>query len=455
MATWIEGFLESESELARLPVVARSAHSTHFELGAGVQRAVITSAPQYFRSPQGWQAYDLQLRADAAARWGAPGAPAHLAADGSVWLGEYQQHTRSVGVLVDDVYTPLCTLPEGRVAGPRLVRETIPFRHELLLTEDGVKEELHISALPDGLEGGYLVYETHSRGARLGLSFSPGSSMDAAGRAWPLHRFEVGGVTYTGLAAEDLARAEFPLVIDPTVSYASAGDGTITGYSGSYTTAHTTSVHFDSGATELIVGQAFDTGIPRFYMFRAAIKFSLASLNPLAVIYAANLRMVCTMDESTLADFGVQIVKHNWAAQDPLTNGNREAVFDACLAGTTDAVWKNTSAITVNTQYTSAPLDVNWLTPGGTVYYSLRSSRDAAGVIPPANGNEYVRLGAGAHSNVNRRPALIVDYFAVPSATGKLAQPNPRVRIEDTRIKLRARRRKTLLDARNRGNDGR
>lgn len=56
---------------------------------------------------------------------------------------------------------------------------------------------------------------------------------------------------------------------------------------------------------------------------------------------------------------------------------------------------------------------------------------------------------------MNRRPALIVDYFAVPSATGKLTQPNPRVRIEDTRIKLRARRRKTLLDARNRGNDGR
>lgn len=65
------------------------------------------------------------------------------------------------------------------------------------------------------------------------------------------------------------------------------------------------------------------------------------------------------------------------------------------LAGTTDAVWKNTSTVSVNTPYTSAPLDVSWLTPGGTAYYSLRSSRDAAGVIPPANGNEYVRLGAG------------------------------------------------------------
>src|SRR5690606_15259311 len=113
MTTWIDGFLQQHEELAGREV-ARSTHATHFELGGGVRRAVITAAPQHFRSAQGWQAYDLALRQDAAARWGAPGAAVRLAPDGTLSFSDgsaYQQRTRSVGVLADGVYTPLAQLP--------------------------------------------------------------------------------------------------------------------------------------------------------------------------------------------------------------------------------------------------------------------------------------------------------------------------------------------------------
>src|SRR5690606_5476890 len=98
----------------------------------------------------------------------------------------------------------------------------------------------------------------------------------------------------------------------------------------------------------------------------------------------------------------------------PLSNANRETVYDACLAGSLDAVWQHTSGLPTNTLLPSAPLDTSWLAPGALAYYSLRSSRDAAGNTPPASGAEYVRLAASAHSTPGLRPTLMVDYFAVP-----------------------------------------
>ncbi|MCW5874162.1 MAG: hypothetical protein KIS88_05900 [Anaerolineales bacterium] len=451
MSTWIDSYLEHNADLVGR-VAARSAYATHFELGAGVRRALITSAPQYFRSAQGWQAYDLSLRQDAAARWGAPGAPVRLAPDGTLSFSEgsaYQQRTRSVGVLVDGVYTPLAQLPAGRAVGSRLRRETGVFCHELVLTEHGAKEELRLSSFPEGLDTaeGYLVYETLRRGNDQGLLFSPGSAVDADGRVFPVQHFAFGEVLYTGLAVEDVARATFPLVIDPSVFFGSVGDAYISSFAGNYATSRATSTSFEFGTADMYVGQAYESAIPRYYTFRSVMKFSLASLNPLAVIFAAALHIACMVDASSVADFDVQILKQDWSAQDPLSNGNREAVYDACLAGSTDAVWRNTAGLATGSLLSSAPLDVSWLAPGGLAYYSLRSSRDAAGIPPASNGDEYVRLAAGAHSTPALRPVLMVDYFAVPSATGKLVQPSPRVRIQDTRIKLRARRRKTLLAA--------
>lgn len=450
MSTWIDGFLEQHEELAGR-VVARSTYATHFELGSGVRRAVITAAPQHFRSPQGWQSYDLDLRQDGAARWGAPGAAARLASDSTLSFAQgsaYQQRTRSVGVYTSGVYRALAQLPTGRAVGTRLRRENGYFRHELVLTEHGAKEELHVLGLPEGLEeDGYLVYETLREGNPQGLLFSPGSAVDADGRVLPVRQFEGEGVTYTGLAVEDLARATFPVVIDPSVFFGSANDAYISGYATGYAGARNTSTSFDMGTADMFIGQAYESAIPRYHTFRSVIKFSLASLNPQAVIYAAAMHLACMVDASVLADFNMQIIKHNWASQDPLTNGNRETVYDACLAGTVDAIWRHTAGLVTGSLLSSAPLDVSWLAPGALAYYSLRSSRDAAGTTPPGNGNEYVRLAAAAHSTPAVRPLLMVDYFSVPSAAGRLAQPSPRVRIQDTRLKLRARRRKTLLAA--------
>lgn len=447
MNTWLDGLQAAQPQLLPGPVVARSAHATHVALGAGVRRALITAAPQYYRSPQGWQAYDLSLQPDNAGRWGAPGTPARLAPDGTlVWASGYRQHSGRVGMLHHTRFTPLVTLSsQGRPLGARWLRAAGNFRQELALLEHGIKEELHILADPAVGEG-YLVYETLRQGDARGLHFSPGSATDANGQPLRVHTFEVDGAHYTGLAAEDLATARYPVVLDPTVSYASFADGYVAAYAASYAGARGSSVYYDAGSSDVFVGQAYDDSLPRYYTYRAMLKFSLASLNPLAVIYAASLHLACVVDASAVRDMDLQIVQQDWSTQDPLSDANREAAFDNNLAASVDAVWQNSAGLPSNTLLPSAPLDVNWLLPGAAVYYGLRSQHDADNSAPP-NGAEYLRLAAAAHTTPGLRPALVVDYFAVPSATARLVQPSPRLRLQDTRIKLRARRRKTLLSA--------
>lgn len=449
MSSWIDDYLQANPERAASKVIARGAHATHFELSRDVHRAVITGAPQYFRGPQGWQAFELSLQADAAGRWGAPGSPARISPDGTLrFEGGYLQRTLSAGWLDGDAYSPQAFFGgAGRAQGRSLLREAGVFRHVQVLTEFGVKEEMHVAELPRHAAGEFFVYETLSDGPTDGLEFPPGSAIDVVGRRFALQRFSQGDVTYTGLPLAELKQATFPLVLDPTVALAGhSADATIAGQANTYANARANSSSVDSTYTNLYIGQAYESAIPRYYTYRAFLKFSLASINPYAQILAATLDLACLGDFSTLSDFDVQVVKHNWAGQDPLSDANRQAAYSACLSGAQDVVWRSTvGGLPTNVRLASPPLATAWFTPGGTAYYSLRGSRDAAGQAPPANGNEYITIGSATHGTAAYRPVLTVDYFAVLPAAGRLSAPLPHVGLYDTRIKLRARRRKTLL----------
>jgi hypothetical protein len=449
MSNWIDEYLQANPERAVNKIIARGTHATHFELSRNVHRAVITGAPQYFRGPRGWQAFDLSLQADAAGRWGAPGAPARISPDGTLHFANgYLQRTLSAGWLDGDVYSPQAFFGgAGRAQGRRLLSEAGIFWHALVLTEFGVKEELHIAELPRQAGGEFFVYETLSDGPTGGLEFPPGSAIDAAGRRFALKRFVQGDVTFTGLPLAELERAAFPLVLDPSVALAGLSpDATIVGQAGDYADARAESTYVDSTYSELFIGQAYDSGIPRYYAYRAFLKFSLASLSSYAHILAATLDLACLGDYSTLSDFDVQVIKHNWAAQDPLSDANRQAAYSGCLNGPQDVIWRSTSGgLATGVRLASPPLATAWLTPGGAAYYSLRASRDVGSEPPPANGSEYLTIGSATHATAAYRPVLTLDYFAVMPGAGRLQTPLLHVGLYDTRIKLRARRRKTLL----------
>jgi len=345
-------------------------------------------------------------------------------------------------------------------------------KHELILTERGVKEQLTILERPAGLAGDFLVYETAvSAGAfpvgplpaqvveREGLRFPPGLAYDAEGRNFPLERWvansDGGQRLYTGVALSLLEQVIFPLTIDPSINIGGhTADGQAWGQSSVYATARATSFGVDSAGSELLVGQIYDSSIPRYYVYRSFLKFDLSSIDANAEILSATLGLVCTTDLSTLADFDLQVVKQNWSGQDPLADANREAAYDNCLSDALDVAWRNTSGLSTGVQYFSPPLDASYLTPGGTAYFSLRSSRDKNNTPPSGSGNEYIRLASANHGTPAYRPVLVVDYATIFPVAAKLAIPAVTIAMPDTRIKLRARKRSTSLSTTVRSQNG-
>jgi len=57
-------------------------------------------------------------------------------------------------------------------------------------------------------------------------------------------------------------------------------------------------------------------------------------------------------------NYDTEIVKADWSAYDPITNGNMDAAYDLVDSADLDAVLTNSSGVTVNTAYTSGALDV-------------------------------------------------------------------------------------------------
>jgi len=217
----------------------------------------------------------------------------------------------------------------------------------------------------------------------------------------------VDGQPYILFTLPDLTGMSRP-VVDPTLTQESgSGDGFVSGNDATYATARSTSTAFNTTAG-VTIGQW--TG---FTIYRAFVSFDTSSIPDSAVISQVNMILTCATDEST-TDFDVQIVKQDWSAQDPIAAGNREAAYDNCLAGTADSsIWRNTSGLVVNTQYTSGNLSTAWVSKTGSTYYSLRSSLDFAGTEPATN--DRVQLGAQENATASYRPQLVVVY-TVPSA---------------------------------------
>jgi hypothetical protein len=186
----------------------------------------------------------------------------------------------------------------------------------------------------------------------------------------------------------------------------SSGDGQVNGESSSYSTARGTAVDYDSTGTTYYVGQTYTGGI--YLVYRAFLKFDTSSIPDDAIIDQINLKLVATTDNST-TDFNVIIKKFNWASYDPVSAGNMESVFDGILSATADDnIWRSTSGISTNTQYSSGNLNINWINKTGYTYYGLISSRDISGTQP--TGSENVRLASQENATSAYRPILTIEY---------------------------------------------
>jgi len=180
-------------------------------------------------------------------------------------------------------------------------------------------------------------------------------------------------------------------------------DRYIYGSDSDYATARSTADTNDNTGGFLFVGQSCSVG-GEDTIYRSFISFDTSSLVGVTVTQA-NLRLVATYNYST-TDFDVQIIKQDWSD----AGGTDDSNYDGCLAGTADdSIWRNTSGMSINTQYTSGNLDITYVNvSGGYTEYSLLSSRDKSGTAPSVGGSESVVLGSANHPTAEKRPCLIV-----------------------------------------------
>ena len=425
MANWAADWLLSNPDLAGLPLT-RHRHGITAALNARERVSHFVGSPAHWQDTNGiWQPLDTALQL-IGTEYGAPGLSTRIALNGAVRIdGQNHSHRSTrIGLLTPATMTfaSYRTIPNGRVDGDRIIAENGIWSRILTLTENGLREEIVISELPSipGVRlGDWLVLETRISGstfpdgwlddfATSGMHFPAPSARDANHNRADCRRYAktTGGVQYiyTGIPIAWLADAFYPVTIDPDYA-ATTADGYVYGNNATYATARSTSSGRDITDVEMCLGQ-----ITGYYVDRAFLKFTTSDIPDTDVISQVNLKLVTVRDFST-TDFDVQIVKHDWSAQDPIATANREAAFDGCLAGTADSsIWRNTLSMSTNTQYTSGNLATDWPSKTGSTYYSLRSSLDYAGTAPTGDG--FIWLGTQDNTTAGYRPLLAVTHAA-------------------------------------------
>jgi len=169
-----------------------------------------------------------------------------------------------------------------------------------------------------------------------------------------------------------------------------------------YATARTTSSAIYT--TEYRLGQY---GTP-YQCYRFGLKFDTSSIPDTDDVSAVAMKLA-VLNDSSAADFDINIVSCDWSGQDPLDAANREATFDAILAASTEALWRNTSGIGTGTYYTSAALTPARVNKTGYTYYGIISAKDQAATAP--TGGEYINFNI-----VAMKPQLVITHAPAPSS---------------------------------------
>lgn len=395
MANWAK----LQEQLTGLPVAKRSRNSIHFDKGNGEIVANFSGKPCHYEENGEWKALDTAIKTLEDGSLGAKGVPVRLNLNGLVRIINennedlYSQVTTRVGVfnsttrnLVDYI-----NLPVGQVQDDLLIKDTDLYSHTLHLNETGLREEIVIKKKPAFITDKanlWLVLDTVVTGITFEdgwldqfeiaqMHFPPPTATDAEGREGTAKRYAktINGVQhiFTGLKFSELFRAAYPVTIDP--DFERVAQGILRGGNANYATSLTTVADY---STIPIIGQYLDGSLYKPY--RAFLSFDTSSIGAENNIAQVNMKMAITQDYST-NDFDVNILKADWSAYTPASA--RQQVYTILGSATVDALWRNTSGISLNTYYTSQNLDTTWINKTGTTYYGLRSGNEGSAPTDP------------------------------------------------------------------------
>jgi len=220
---------------------------------------------------------------------------------------------------------------------------------------------------------------------------------------------------YKQVMASDMAKAVYPVTIDPTEVYVtSASDGYAHAVDPvAYATAwiQVNADDVSSGGAVSYFGQLKSGG--SYNIYRAYLYFDTSAIPDSASITAANVSIYGSGDLTT-TDFNMTITNGQPTyPHDPLVVGDYDKTNYSGIGGSL-----NTSSF-ITTGYTNISLNasgISWISLVGTTKLTLRSQKDIDGTAP--TGSEYLEFSA-YERGAGYRPYLEVTYSSsgVPTVT--------------------------------------
>ncbi len=388
MGAWITDFFE-QTDLNRFPVALRTEGGIGFQVGKDIISNFVGHPVHYWDAGE-WKPITL-VHEDGhfeGCRFGWNGYA--VTCDGYILF-------QPQSITFNGIARPLTFFRDGQ----KMVSYVPNIgTYEIIFSEAGVREVL---VIPEPLEGELSFQVAHTEGWEEYLYIKPRQLL---------------GTNLFGDVYQLTPDMNYPLTIDPDYA-GDTSDGTM--YSNDVTTfasARNTSDTLDTAGANLYVGMNKASSAD-WWVYRSAAKFNTSGIPDADTISQVNMKLTCTSDSST-TDFDVVIRKYNWSASDPLGSGNRETVFDGILAAASDTnIWRNTSGMSVNTQYTSGNLTTSWVSATGSTYYGLISSRDVSNTTP--TGPEQINIGSQDNATSAYRPVLTVAHSGSGTRAGRLS----------------------------------
>lgn len=386
MANWAK----LQEQLTSLPVAKRAKHGIHFQKSDGSILANFVGKPCHYLDGGLWKPIDTKLLTVADGYYGCPHSDVQVHPDGRVRVvgTDYTQRAELPGA------------PVGAVDNDRIVREFTGGRQILYITEDGFRQEIILDRIPSlKLQDARKLLATVYGSLPIKYVASLLTATDATGR---------NSYTYTDVSSliAWLQAATYPVVIDPDFSASTATYYNVEGASATYATARSTATAVQAA---LYIGNDKEGN---FYMERGFLKFDTSTIGSGSTVTQANLKITITYDASSSGDY-IYVKKCDWSSADPLSAGNKDTAFDACLAADVDNSIDTTGNIPANAQKTSANLATDWVSKTGSTYYGLMAKGDHDGTEP--SGTDYWTVANPAHATEAYRPVLTVTYTAAAS----------------------------------------
>jgi len=183
-----------------------------------------------------------------------------------------------------------------------------------------------------------------------------------------------------------------------------------------YSIARLNSIAINTVGSEVRTGQYKDG--TDFAVNRSYVGFDTSFVGTDDVLQV-NLKLVCYSDASQ-TDSDILIKKYT-------ITGERETDYDGILAAAADdSIWRNTSGMSVNTQYASGNLSTAWINKTGLTYYCLMSSRDRDAIEPTQY--EHIRIAGHSYETTGYRPVLTVLHAP---ASGALLKVNMNAQMQN------------------------